>query len=88
MTSAWTPERRVRQAALIRTWRPWAQSTGPRTAEGKAQAAANARAFHGWTPELQAIRDEVRAHGRYVADLLRQQADMRAELARVLAGDA
>ena len=88
MGNGWTPERRARQAALIRTWRPWAQSTGPRTAEGKAQAAANARAFHGWTPELRAMREDIRAHGRYVADLLRQQAETRAELARVLGGDA
>jgi hypothetical protein len=88
MGSGWTTERRARQAALIRTWQPWAQSTGPRTAEGKAQAAANARAFHGWTPELQAMRDELRAHTRYVADLLRQQSETRAELARVLGGNA
>ena len=87
MRNGWTPERRARQAALIRTWQPWAQSTGPRTAEGKAQAAENARAFHGWTPELQAMRDEVRAFTRYAADLLRQQAETRDELQRVLAGD-
>ena len=37
-----TLERRVKQAALIRNWKPWAQSTGPRTAEGKAVASRNA----------------------------------------------
>ena len=84
MGNGWTVERRARQAALIRTWQPWAQSTGPRTAEGKAQAAENARAFHGWTPELQAMREEVRAHTRYVADLLRQHAEVSAVLARLL----
>ena len=42
MASGWTPERRARQAALIRTWRPWEQSTGPQTAMGKAKAARNA----------------------------------------------
>ena len=41
MANGWTPERRARQAALIRTWRPWEQSTGPRTAEGKARTARN-----------------------------------------------
>lgn len=84
MGNGWTPERRARQAALIRTWQPWAQSTGPRTAEGKAQAAENARAFHGWTPALQAMRDEVQAQALRVADLLRQQAEARAELVQVL----
>jgi hypothetical protein len=41
MANGWTPERRTRQAALIRTWRPWEHSTGPVTAEGKARTARN-----------------------------------------------
>jgi hypothetical protein len=39
--NGWTPERRARQAALIRTWQPWRASTGPRTDEGKARTARN-----------------------------------------------
>ncbi len=42
MASSWTPERRARQAALIGTWKPWQQATGPRTPEGKARASRNA----------------------------------------------
>lgn len=42
MADPWTPERRARQAAMIRTWQPWARSTGPRTAAGKAKTARNA----------------------------------------------
>ena len=42
MASSWTPERRARQAALIRTWKPWQQATGPRTPDGKARASLNA----------------------------------------------
>ena len=42
MASSWTPERRARQAALIRTWKPWQQATGPRTPDGKATASRNA----------------------------------------------
>lgn len=41
MANGWTPERRARQAALIRTWKPWEQATGPRTDEGKARTAQN-----------------------------------------------
>jgi hypothetical protein len=41
MANGWTPARRARQAELIRTWRPWAKSTGPRTAEGKARTSRN-----------------------------------------------
>lgn len=42
MTSSWTPERRAKQAALIRQWKPWEQSTGPQSDEGKAISARNA----------------------------------------------
>lgn len=41
MGNGWTPERRARQAELIRKWRPWEQSSGPRSAEGKARASRN-----------------------------------------------
>jgi hypothetical protein len=41
-SNRWTPERRAHHAALIRTWRPWEKSTGPRTNTGKAIAAQNA----------------------------------------------
>jgi hypothetical protein len=40
--SAWTAERRARQSAMIRKWRPWERSTGPRTPAGKARSARNA----------------------------------------------
>ena len=42
MGNGWTLERRARQAERIRTWRPWEQSTGPRTEGGKAVVARNA----------------------------------------------
>ena len=42
MATTWTPERRARQAALIRIWKPWKQASGPRTPEGKAKASRNA----------------------------------------------
>ena len=42
MTNSRTPERRARQAALIRTWKPWQKATGPRTPDGKATASRNA----------------------------------------------
>ncbi len=38
----WTPEARKQQSELIRRHRPWARSTGPRTAAGKAKSARNA----------------------------------------------
>ena len=32
----------------IRRWKPWEQSTGPKTSEGKANAAQNANKGYGW----------------------------------------
>ncbi len=42
MVNGWTLERRQRQAELIRNWRPWEQSTGPRSQEGKELVSRNA----------------------------------------------
>ena len=38
----WTPERRLQQSLKIQQWRPWDDSTGPRTLEGKAASSRNA----------------------------------------------
>lgn len=38
----WTLEERQRQAQLIKQWKPWEQSTGAKTEEGKAISAHNA----------------------------------------------
>jgi hypothetical protein len=67
MRNGWTPERRARQAELIRSWRPWERSTGPRTAEGKARASLNS--YRG------AKRAETRALVRALSALLGEQAD-------------
>jgi hypothetical protein len=40
--AGWAPERRARQAGLIRSWAPWRRSTGPKTDAGKARCAMNA----------------------------------------------
>ena len=40
--NGWTPERRQRMRMMIRRWRPWTSSTGPRTPEGKARVSRNA----------------------------------------------
>ncbi|MCP9759297.1 hypothetical protein EGI20_08245 [Aquitalea sp. S1-19] len=40
--NGWTPERRAKQAELIRQWRPWEKSTGPTSEAGKANSSGNA----------------------------------------------
>ena len=61
MVNGWTQERRQRQAKLIQQWKPWEQSTGPRTLAGKCRASRNA--YAGGT----------RALLRELARILRQQ---------------
>jgi len=39
----WPAARRARQALRIRQSKPWVRSTGPKTAQGKAASAINAR---------------------------------------------
>lgn len=69
MANGWTPERRARQAELIRQWRPWEQSTGPRSAEGKAAASRNA-----WTggmrPLLRDLAEELREQDKVRREIL------------------
>jgi hypothetical protein len=48
--NSWTLERRKRQSEMIRSWRPWEKSTGPRTEGGK-QASAR-RGYKGATREV------------------------------------
>ena len=40
-----TPEHRALKAALIRRWKPWEKSTGPKSPEGKRRSAS--RGFKG-----------------------------------------
>ena len=41
--SGWSQARRQRQREAIQRWKPWEQSTGPRSEAGKARAAQNGR---------------------------------------------
>ena len=68
MTTTWTPERRAKQAALIHTWKPWNQSTGPRSPEGKATASRNAFTG-GHRAELRELSKMVNEHVRMAREL-------------------
>lgn len=77
MANGWPSERRALQAELIKSWRPWDQSTGPRTAAGKSTVAANRAKSRG--------ESSVRATLRELRLLLREQ---REALRRLEIGDA
>src|SRR3569832_1517372 len=72
MANGWTAERRARQAAMIRKWKPWEQSTGPRTEAGKGRSSQNAFLHGGYNWEAKECN-------RRVAQLLK---DCKAQLRR------
>ena len=63
--NGWTPERRSRMAELIKRWKPWEKSTGPKTPGGKAKVGRNSRK-HGMRGK--AYREEMRKLKRALAD--------------------
>jgi len=69
--SAWTQERRAKQAAIIARTRPWEKATGPRTVEGKAISSRNAdRGARETAAMYRSIRLEVRARFLREAEML------------------
>ena len=74
MANGWTQERRARQAALIRTWRPWERATGPRTAAGKARSSSNAdkpESFNRRTRELKREVAALMAQAKEISNFLK-----------------
>lgn len=53
MANGWTSERKARQAAMIRSWKPWERSTGPVTEKGKVESSKNRQ------KSLDAARQEI-----------------------------
>jgi hypothetical protein len=70
----------VRQASkAIRAWRPWEQSTGPRTTEGKSRSARNADRGRQWRREREMIQADhvgLRSQGNALGALLRAATDL------------
>ena len=72
MSNGWTPERRKRQSEAIRQWKPWASSTGPRSAAGKRRSAMNR--YRGgqrekWRAFCRDVLGALVAHDRLMRDL-------------------
>ena len=61
----WTPEQRQRQRELIQRWKPWKQSTGAKTPEGKKRSSQNAYK----TGKSLEVRELI----KYLNGLLREQ---------------
>ena len=70
MANGWTQERRARQAELIRQWRPWEKSTGPKTAEGKTVVSQNAYKG-GWREVLRVLAGVLREQEKVIEEFER-----------------
>ena len=68
MANGWTPERRARQAELIKQWQPWKNSTGPISTEGKAKASGNAWKG-GIRPQLREVSKALRKQEQLLAEV-------------------
>lgn len=61
----WTPEERLKQAELIRNWKPWKQSTGAKTQSGKAISSQNAYK-HGLSKLQKEMNQLLREHKKAI----------------------
>lgn len=68
MANGWTPERRARQAELIKQWQPWEKSTGPNSAEGKVKASRNAYKG-GERPQLREVAKALKKQEQLLAEM-------------------
>jgi len=65
----WTVEQRKQQSLKIREWKPWLNSTGARTIDGKARASRNA--FKGGVMEsIKQLKNLMRKQGEFINNLL------------------
>ena len=69
--AGWTPERRKRQSEAIKRWKPWNQSTGPKSPEGKAAVSGNAWRGSDWLKLRQTINRLLKYSTRTRGILLR-----------------
>lgn len=64
----WSAARRARQSASIHRWKPWLQSHGPVTSEGKARVAKNASKPNSVRRQVAAMMVELKAVTRQATE--------------------
>lgn len=65
-SSGWSDARRAKHAAAIKLWAPWAKSTGPKTAAGKARSAQNAFKHGGRSLQRRLLNEALSAQNRFL----------------------
>lgn len=63
-----TPEHRKLRAELIKRWKPWEKSTGPKSDDGKAIVSQNA--FKGaWREQMRELSRLLKEHGKGLKEI-------------------
>ena len=65
MKHGWTLERRKKQSELIQNWKPWENSTGPRTAQGRATSSMNALKHGMRSAEMRSLESAMATLARF-----------------------
>ena len=65
MKHGWTPERQKKQSELIQRWKPWENSTGPRTAQGRATSSKNAMKHGMRSAEIRSLESAMATLARF-----------------------
>lgn len=66
----WTPEQRQRQADLIKLWRPWRHSSGPKSVGGKRRSSSNSLKHGLCSAKQKQIRKQERQNFKAVEHIL------------------
>lgn len=69
ITKGWTAERRAKQAENMKKTKPWLQTTGPRTADGKDAIKNNALKHGGRSMAYRRLLDALKAQENFLKSL-------------------
>lgn len=75
MANGWTAERKARQSELIRNWKPWERSTGPKTSGGKMRSSQNALLHGAYSQEAKKEEQKLSLFLRECRNFLRSRTD-------------
>ena len=67
--NGWTVERKKRQSEMIKEWKPWEQSTGPKTDSGKDTSKMNAYKHGLRSEEFRRLINALRQQKNWIEEL-------------------
>lgn len=66
--NGWTPERRKRQSEMIKQWKPWKKSTGPRSESGKEAVKMNALKHGMYGSEWKSLKKQISDQKKFLKE--------------------